>query len=58
MTIEKAIEILTPGGIAKNPAEYETAHKMAVFALELVKCNTALRTTVEAEMEARKRGEV
>ena len=58
MTIEKAIELLTPGAIAKNPTEYETAHKMAVLALKLVKCNTALRTTVEEEMEALERGEV
>lgn len=58
MTIEKAIGILTPGAIAKNPAEYEAAHKMAVFALELVRCSTVLRDTVEEEMEAWERGEV
>lgn len=49
MTIEKAIGILTPGGVAKNPAEYEAAHKMAVLALGLIKCNTTLRTAVEVE---------
>lgn len=58
MTIERAIEILTPGGVAKNPAEYEATHKMAVLALGLIKCNTALRTAVDAEMEAWERGEV
>lgn len=49
MTIDRAIEILTPGNVAKNPAEYEKAHKMAVAALRIVKCNTTLRLAVEAE---------
>lgn len=59
MTIDRAIEILTPDRRPDyTPAEYEAAHKMAVLALELVKCSTALQTIVKAEMEARERGEV
>lgn len=58
MTIEKAIEILTPGAIAKNPAEYEAAHKMAVLALKMVNANQPRREMLYAEMEAWERGEV
>lgn len=58
MTIEKAIEILTPGGIAKTPAEYETAHKMAVLALKIVNANQPRRAKLYVEMEAWERGEV
>lgn len=58
MTIEKAIEILTSGGVAKNPAEYEMAHKMAVLALKIVNANQPRRAMLYAEMEVWKRGEV
>ena len=33
MTVDRAIEILTPGNICRNPSDYKEAHRMAIDAL-------------------------
>jgi len=55
MTIDRAIEILTPAKTRYTPAEYEEALQMARHALRLARADEYMTLTVKKE-EARADG--